>query len=101
MADTLHAVGRQRIMRMIATAEAPVDKTVARFGRLDVTVNNAGTEGQIGPITDQTAEIRTAIHLCAMEIAAAVGNQAGYGTNPVPESLNTTPFPAAPPPVVP
>ncbi|HEY2051159.1 MAG TPA: glucose 1-dehydrogenase [Caulobacteraceae bacterium] len=33
-----------------------VDKTVARFGRLDVAVNNAGTEGQPGPITDQTAE---------------------------------------------
>src|ERR1700693_3696332 len=35
---------------------AMVDKTVARFGRLDVAVNNAGTEGQVGPITDQTAE---------------------------------------------
>ena len=35
---------------------ALVDKTVARFGRLDVAVNNAGTEGQGGPITDQTAE---------------------------------------------
>src|SRR5271156_5962227 len=34
---------------------AMVDKTVARFGRLDVAVNNAATEGQIGPITDQTA----------------------------------------------
>src|SRR3989475_6416362 len=33
-----------------------VDKTVARFGRLDVAVNNAGTEGEVGPITDQTAE---------------------------------------------
>ena len=33
-----------------------VDETVARFGRLDVAVNNAGTEGQVGPITDQTAE---------------------------------------------
>src|SRR5260370_37947036 len=33
-----------------------VDKTVARFGRLDVAVNNAGTQGQVGPITDQTAE---------------------------------------------
>ena len=31
-------------------------KTVARFGRLDVAVNNAGTEGKVGPITDQTAE---------------------------------------------
>jgi NAD(P)-dependent dehydrogenase (short-subunit alcohol dehydrogenase family) len=28
----------------------------SRFGRLDVAVNNAGTEGQVGPITDQTAE---------------------------------------------
>jgi NAD(P)-dependent dehydrogenase (short-subunit alcohol dehydrogenase family) len=35
---------------------ALVDKTVARFGRLDVAVNNAATEGQLGPITDQTAE---------------------------------------------
>jgi NAD(P)-dependent dehydrogenase (short-subunit alcohol dehydrogenase family) len=35
---------------------ALVDKTVVRFGRLDVAVNNAGTEGQVGPITDQTAE---------------------------------------------
>ena len=33
-----------------------VDRTVARFGRLDVAVNNAATEGQVGPITDQTAE---------------------------------------------
>jgi NAD(P)-dependent dehydrogenase (short-subunit alcohol dehydrogenase family) len=35
---------------------ALIDETVARFGRLDVAVNNAGTEGQVGPITDQTAE---------------------------------------------
>jgi NAD(P)-dependent dehydrogenase (short-subunit alcohol dehydrogenase family) len=35
---------------------ALVDNTVARFGRLDVAVNNAGTEGQAGPILDQTAE---------------------------------------------
>ena len=33
-----------------------VDATVARFGRLDVAVNNAATEGMIGPITEQTAE---------------------------------------------
>ena len=33
-----------------------VDRTVARFGRLDVAVNNAATEGQVGPITDQTAD---------------------------------------------
>jgi len=33
-----------------------VDKTVARFGRLDVAVNNAGTEGKTGPVTEQSAE---------------------------------------------
>jgi short-subunit dehydrogenase involved in D-alanine esterification of teichoic acids len=32
-----------------------VDRTVARFGRVDVAVNNAGTEGQPGPVTQQTA----------------------------------------------
>jgi NAD(P)-dependent dehydrogenase (short-subunit alcohol dehydrogenase family) len=43
-------------VRMDDEVRALVDKTVARFGRLDVAVNNAGTEGQVGPITDQTAE---------------------------------------------
>ena len=33
-----------------------VAQTVARFGRLDVAVNNAATEGKPGPITDQTEE---------------------------------------------
>jgi len=33
-----------------------VEQAVARFGRLDVAVNNAGTEGQLGPMTEQTAE---------------------------------------------
>jgi len=33
-----------------------VNRTVVRFGRLDVAVNNAAVEGQVGPITDQTAE---------------------------------------------
>jgi len=33
-----------------------VDQVVARFGRLDVAVNNAGTEGKPGPLTEQTAE---------------------------------------------
>jgi NAD(P)-dependent dehydrogenase (short-subunit alcohol dehydrogenase family) len=33
-----------------------VDQTVRRFGRLDIAVNNAGTEGVPGPVTDQTAE---------------------------------------------
>ena len=33
-----------------------VDRTVARFGRLDAAVNTAGTEGQPGPVTGQTAD---------------------------------------------
>jgi NAD(P)-dependent dehydrogenase (short-subunit alcohol dehydrogenase family) len=33
-----------------------IDKTVSRFGRLDVAVNCAGTEGTPGPVTEQSAE---------------------------------------------
>jgi NAD(P)-dependent dehydrogenase (short-subunit alcohol dehydrogenase family) len=33
-----------------------IERTVARFGRLDVAVNNAGTEGKPGPVTEQTAD---------------------------------------------
>jgi len=33
-----------------------VDDTVARFGRLDVAVNNAGTEGQLGPVSEATVD---------------------------------------------
>ena len=33
-----------------------IDGAVARFGRIDVAVNNAGTEGIPGPIVEQTSE---------------------------------------------
>ena len=33
-----------------------IEKTVKLFGRLDVAVNNAGTEGKVGPIIEQTVE---------------------------------------------
>jgi NAD(P)-dependent dehydrogenase (short-subunit alcohol dehydrogenase family) len=33
-----------------------VEQTVQRFGCLDVAVNNAGTEGQSGPVTDQSLD---------------------------------------------
>ena len=37
-----------------------VDRTVARFGRLDAAVNTAGTEGQPGPVTEQSADLYAA-----------------------------------------
>jgi len=40
---------------------ALVDKSVARFGQLDVAINNAGTEGQPGPVVDQTADSYAAV----------------------------------------
>jgi NAD(P)-dependent dehydrogenase (short-subunit alcohol dehydrogenase family) len=43
-------------VRKDADVAALVQKTLATFGRLDVAVNNAGTEGQPGPITQQTPE---------------------------------------------
>src|ERR1700744_4118590 len=43
-------------VRFEKEVESLVDKTIARFGRLDVAVNNAATEGTPGPITEQTAE---------------------------------------------
>jgi NAD(P)-dependent dehydrogenase (short-subunit alcohol dehydrogenase family) len=33
-----------------------VDKTVERYGRLDVAINAAGTEGKPGPVMEQTPE---------------------------------------------
>ena len=43
-------------VRHESEVQSLVDETVKRFGRLDVAVNNAGTEGVMGPITSQTAE---------------------------------------------
>jgi len=61
LAEELRALGAEAEfinadVRNDDDVRALVDETVARFGRLDVAVNNAGTEGQVGPITDQTAE---------------------------------------------
>ena len=41
-----------------------VDQTVRHFGRLDVAVNNAGTEGQPGPLTGQSRESYAARRRC-------------------------------------
>jgi NAD(P)-dependent dehydrogenase (short-subunit alcohol dehydrogenase family) len=47
-------------VRHEAEIRSLVDKTVSRFGRLDVAVNNAGTEGTPGPVMEQTAETYSA-----------------------------------------
>jgi NAD(P)-dependent dehydrogenase (short-subunit alcohol dehydrogenase family) len=43
-------------VRLDEDIRALVDGTIKRFGRLDIAVNNAGTEGQPGPLTEQTKE---------------------------------------------
>src|SRR5258706_16444606 len=67
-----------------------VDKTVARFGRLDVAVNTAGTEGKPCPVTEQSAESYAATFdtnvlgtLLSMkhELRAMVGQGAGSTVN--------------------
>ncbi len=61
LAAELRAIGTEAEfiradVRHEADVRALVEQTVARFGRLDVAVNNAGTEGALGPIPDQTEE---------------------------------------------
>jgi len=61
LAEELRAIGGEAEfvradVRYEVDVENLVDRTVARFGRLDVAVNNAGTEGKPGPLTQQTAE---------------------------------------------
>lgn len=39
-----------------AEVRSLVEKTVSLFGKIDIAVNNAGTEGTLGPITEQSAD---------------------------------------------
>ena len=46
----------QADVRRDADVRQLVDQAVSRFGRIDVAVNIAGTEGKPGPVVEQTAE---------------------------------------------
>lgn len=48
-------------VRHESDVRALIDHAVSRFGRLDVAVNNAGTEGTPGPLTEQSAESYTSV----------------------------------------
>ena len=66
LADELRALGTDALflradVRNEAEVRSLVEQTVERFGRLDAAVNNAGTEGQPGPVVDQTAETYAAV----------------------------------------
>jgi NAD(P)-dependent dehydrogenase (short-subunit alcohol dehydrogenase family) len=61
LAAELQALGAEAIfvrtdVRKDEEVRDLVDQTVKRFGRLDIAVNNAGTEGLRGLVTEQTAE---------------------------------------------
>jgi NAD(P)-dependent dehydrogenase (short-subunit alcohol dehydrogenase family) len=92
LAEELRALGAEAEfinadVRNEDDVRALVDETVARFGRLDVAVNNAGTEGQVGPITDQTAQTYAATFdtnvlgvLLSMKHQVRVMQQQGSGS---------------------
>ena len=61
LAVALRALGAQaEFIQADVTDEGDVrslvEQTVKRFGRLDIAVNNAGIEGTLGPITEQSAD---------------------------------------------
>jgi NAD(P)-dependent dehydrogenase (short-subunit alcohol dehydrogenase family) len=61
LADELRALGAEvefvrADVRFEDDVRKLIDRTIQRFGRLDVAVNNAGTEGELGPVVQQTPE---------------------------------------------
>lgn len=61
LAAELRALGAQAEfyradVRDEADVRSLIEQTVQRFGRLDIAINNAGVEGQMGPITEQSID---------------------------------------------
>ncbi|MEQ5843657.1 glucose 1-dehydrogenase [Paraburkholderia acidicola] len=66
LADELRALGTeaqfvQSDVRFEDDIRELIDRTVAQFGRLDIAVNAAGTEGEWSPVTEQTPERYAAV----------------------------------------
>jgi NAD(P)-dependent dehydrogenase (short-subunit alcohol dehydrogenase family) len=66
LASQLRAMGAEAVfiradVRHEHEVHALVEQTIARFGRLDIAVNNAGTEGKPAPVTEVTPETFTAL----------------------------------------
>lgn len=66
LADELRALGAearfvQSDVRFEDDVRELIDRTVAHFGRLDIAVNAAGTEGEWSPVTEQTPERYAAV----------------------------------------
>ncbi|CAD6563174.1 SDR family NAD(P)-dependent oxidoreductase [Paraburkholderia sabiae] len=66
LADTLRALGAEAEfieadVRFEDSVQSLVERTIARFGRLDIAVNAAGTEGESAPVVEQTIERYAAV----------------------------------------
>lgn len=66
LAEELRSLGAeaefvQADVRFEDQVQALVERTVSRFGRLDVAVNAAGSEGESAPVVEQTAARYTAV----------------------------------------
>jgi NAD(P)-dependent dehydrogenase (short-subunit alcohol dehydrogenase family) len=92
LAEELNTLGAEATfvradVRFEADVEQLVAQTISRFGRLDIAVNNAGTEGTPGPVTEQTAETYSSIFdtnvlgvLLSMKHQLKVMQQQGSGS---------------------
>ncbi|CAG9190816.1 A-factor type gamma-butyrolactone 1'-reductase (1S-forming) [Paraburkholderia sabiae] len=66
LADTLRTLGAEAEfieadVRFEDNVQSLVERTIARFGRLDIAVNAAGTEGESAPVVEQTIERYAAV----------------------------------------
>jgi NAD(P)-dependent dehydrogenase (short-subunit alcohol dehydrogenase family) len=81
LVDELRAAGAHaEFVRADVTKEAEIANlvrhTVERFGRLDVAVNNAGVEGQLGPVETQTeANYRTTFDANVLGVLLALKHE--------------------------